>query len=102
MKTLFFSATNGYKTRLINGKWLIFNMVHNTQVWKKVISSFAFLAVISQISAKQLNLEFSNDQSYPQLVTISDTDHKIISGKFLDVSATITVYEELDEGTHVI
>lgn len=95
-------ALSGYKTRFMNGMWLMFNMAHNVQVWKKVFSSLAFLAVISQISAKQLHLEFTNDQSYPQLVTITDTDHRIILGKALEVSATVTVYEELDEGTNVI
>lgn len=82
--------------------WLMFNMAHNVQVWKKVFGSLAFLAVISQVSAKQLHLEFTNDQSYPQLVTITNTEHKIVLGKTLEVSATVTVYEELDAGTHVI
>lgn len=83
--------------------WLMFKMAHYVQVWKKVFGSLAFLALISQSqAAKQLNLEFTNDQSYPQLVTITGTDHRIILGKALEVSATVTVYEELDEGTHVI
>lgn len=65
-------------------------------------SVFVVAAVLlaAHCLAKEIYFEFEHDPAYPQLVGISDISYNI-GHKFIEVSGTLTIYEEIDEGTNV-
>lgn len=65
---------------------------------------FIFIIVtifLANCHAKQIYFELSNDQQYPQLVTVSNVQYSLTSHRYIDISATVTIYEEIDAGTNV-
>lgn len=72
---------------------------------KRLLCSLVFLAVVNQISrcsaARQLSLQFANDPNYPQLITVSDVSYNLVWSRYLEISATVTAYEDIDDGTSV-
>lgn len=65
--------------------------------------TFISVAVLLAVChAKQIYFEFSNDPEYPQLITVSNVQYSLdLINKHLDLSATVTIYEDIDDGTNV-
>lgn len=51
--------------------------------------------------AKEAYFDLIPDPHHPQLVTVSDGQYQIVGNKYLEFSGTLTVHEELDDGTNV-
>lgn len=51
--------------------------------------------------AKQVYFELANDPDYPQLVNVSNVHYKLAKNKYIEVSATVIIHEEIAEGTNV-
>lgn len=60
-----------------------------------------FVITLSNCLAKQIHFELSNDPAYPQLISVSNVNYKFVQNKYIDVSATVTIYEEINDGTNV-
>lgn len=60
-----------------------------------------FVLFLLNCSAKEVHFELSNDPNYPQLVAISNMNYHMMMNKYIDFSATVTIYEEINDGTNV-
>lgn len=61
----------------------------------------AVALLLANCHAKQIYFELSNDPQYPQLISISNVQYSLTEQRSIDVSATVTIHEEIDEGTNV-
>lgn len=60
------------------------------------------VALVTCCLAKDFYFEFEHDPNYPPIVSISDISYKFEEmNKFIDISFTMTLYEELNDGTNV-
>lgn len=64
-----------------------------------VLFTVAMLAMTCQ--ARQVHFEITNDPAYPQLVSVSNVHYKMATHKYIEVSATLTIHEEISDGTNV-
>lgn len=75
------------------------------QAFSKVFSSLVLLAIVDQVShcsaARNVQFQLANDPNFPQLITVSNIQYNLVWGRYLDVSFTLAIYEDIDEGTSV-
>lgn len=72
----------------------------------KVMKRFTFFLIaavvlLANCHARQIYFELSNDPEYPQLISVSNVQYSITSNRNIDLSATVTIHEDIDEGTNV-
>lgn len=68
----------------------------------RVVLIVCVVAFFTNCHARDFYFEFENDPNYPKLVDISNVVYKFEGmNKFLDISFTLTVYEELNDGVNV-
>lgn len=60
------------------------------------------VTMLASCSAKEVFFELSNDPNYPQMISVSNVHYKLTMNKFIDVNATVIIYEEINDGTNVI
>lgn len=72
---------------------------------KQLFSIFIVLAATNQffqcLASRQVYLQFANDPNHPQLISVSDVTYNLVWSRYLEISATITVREDIDDGTNV-
>lgn len=51
--------------------------------------------------ASNFYFELSNDPNYPASVSVSNVRYSLTTSKNIDVSATVTIHEEINDGTSV-
>lgn len=61
----------------------------------------AVAVLLANCHAKQIHFELSNDPQYPQLISISNVQYSLTPDRNIDISATVTIHEEINEGTNV-
>lgn len=60
-----------------------------------------FMTMLLNCSAAQVYFKLSNDPNYPQLISVSNVHHNLVTNEYIDISATVTIYEEINDGTNV-
>lgn len=58
-------------------------------------------SMLANCRAKQIHFELANDPNYPQLISVSDVYYNFVTNKYIDVSAVVTIHEEINDGTNV-
>lgn len=80
---------------------LYIRSVHRSELEMSRSVLFIFVITLLQCLARQVHFEISNDPDYPKLVAISNVNYQMVMNKYIDVSATVHIYEEINEGTNV-
>lgn len=65
------------------------------------ISILSVFALIVCCLARQTFFELKNDDEYPQQLTVTNVRYELVGNRYLELSCTLTVYEEINDGTSV-
>lgn len=67
------------------------------------LSILALTIAMTCCLAGNFYFELQNDPNYPALLSVSNVQYNVVTGltKHIDVSATVTIHEEINDGTSV-